>query len=669
MVYSDIKLYRLFLVGFLVEGDCVGRDIMFGNGRKTIGVFITQVHQEFQEILSKGICKRAKELGYNVAFFANFLGYGEFQYELGERSIALLPRYQDLDGIIILPDTMFVQDFDKCIRDHVAKYANCPVVSVRQKIEEYHNVLIDDSSVLDEIIHHFIVDHGYKKINFLTGPKDNPVSSERLEAFKRIMHEHKLVVEEDQTYYGDFWKFKGYDAVELWFSDLDKRPEAIICANDYMAITVCNALAERGISVPEDVAVSGCDNMAITEDFCPTITTAGIPVFEMGMEAVDKIYMQNNNMPQEKNSYLSTVTSWRESCGCKPMGNRGALTNRRNRIIKELESKDKAIYNNAFMSVELTNIKTLEELDRRLASYTYMNEGFASFYMCLYKDWELFGQEDNTAITLTNNMVMEVGIKNGEWLQRLEFMRPCLLPPIHVGEEPQVFFFNMLHYQEVCYGYTAISFTEGQVYKPSYQGWLINVCNALENIRIHNVVNGLVNRLEDISIKDDLTGLYNRRALEQLGKKYLGQCIRRKTKLMVFSADVDKLKYINDNFGHASGDIAIRTVADALVYAAEDDELCIRVSGDEFVVIGMDYDQMKINEFINRFEVKLDQVNKESTHEFKVYVSFGWSIIKPNESSSIEDCLIVSDAKLYQQKYQKETIRLKYKGEFLDPKV
>ena len=638
----------------------IGEIDMFGNGRKTIGVFITQVQQEFQEVLSRGICQKAKELGYNVAFFANFLGYGEFQYEAGERSIALLPRYQDFDGIIIMPDTMFVQGFDKCIRDHITKYSNCPVVSVRQEIDDYYNVLIDDTSVLDEIIHHFIVDHGYQRINFLTGPKDNPVSHVRLEAFKRIMKEHNLPVEEDQTYFGDFWKYRGYDAVRHWFSGTKERPEAIICANDYMAITVCNALAERGIFVPEDVAVSGCDNNAITEDFSPTITTAGIPAFEMGLEAVEKIHRHNEHISQERNSIVSTVTSIRESCGCKPAGERKVLTYRRNRIINELEAKDKSIYNNSFMSVELTNVKTLNELGRKLASYTYMNEGFSSFYMCLYKNWETLGQEEDEGEKLDDEMVMEVGIKNAEWLQRVEFRRPQLIPPAYVGDEPQVFFFNMLHYQEICYGYTAINFKDDQVYKSSYQGWLINVCNALENIRIHNVLNQLVSRLEDMSIKDELTGLYNRRALQQLGRKYLEQCIRHGTKLMVFSADMDKLKYINDNFGHASGDLAIKTVAEALLCAARDDELCIRISGDEFVVIGMDYEPAKMMEFIDRFEDTLEQSNQENEREYKVYVSYGWYIIKPNESTTIEDCLIVSDSKMYQQKYQKETLLLKH---------
>jgi diguanylate cyclase (GGDEF)-like protein len=123
---------------------------------------------------------------------------------------------------------------------------------------------------------------------------------------------------------------------------------------------------------------------------------------------------------------------------------------------------------------------------------------------------------------------------------------------------------------------------------------------------------------------------------------------------MVFSADMDKLKFINDNYGHASGDIAIRTVADALRYAARDGELCIRVSGDEFVVIGMDYDQEKIEGFTGRFEARLRQVNQESNRGFQGYVSYGWCIIKPEAETTIEDCLLISDAKMYQQKTRKQ---------------
>jgi diguanylate cyclase (GGDEF)-like protein len=632
---------------------------MFGNNRKTIGVFITQAHLEYQKTLCKGISIRAKELGYNVAIFSNFLGYGEQRYEDGEQSIVMLPKYEDLSGIIILPDTMFMHDYDIRAIEVIKARANCPIVSVRQKIDEFYNVLIDDTLVLNEIIQHLIVDHGYKRINFLTGKRENLASHLRLDAFKKIMSEHGLTVEEDQIYFGDFWKEKAYDAVDFWLSDTKQAPEAIVCANDYMALAVCDALEKRGLTIPDDIAVTGCDNIEISESYHPSITTAAISILEMGMGAVEKIDKHNRGIAQEKDTYYTSITKWRESCGCKTPWKPGSNTYKKNRIIEELEAKNKEIYYNSFMSADLTNIVTIEELGQKLASYINIIEGFDSLYICLYKDWEQLGNGDNSSLMGNDDMIMETGIRRGEWLQKTEFSRQNYLPPQYMGDEPQVFFFNILHYQEVCFGYAAISLSEMGAYKSSYQSWLINICNSLENIRINNVLNRLVRRLEDMYIKDDLTGLYNRRALSELVPKQLKDCIDNKLKLLVFSADMDKLKFINDNFGHAGGDTAIKAVADALRSAAREGEICIRVSGDEFVVIGIDYNLNKLERFISDFEQELDRYNLNSKTGFKVCVSYGWTLINPNENTTIEDCLMITDSKMYQEKYKKEALRLR----------
>lgn len=568
----------------------------------------------------------------------------------------------DLAGIIMLPDTMFVKDFESHIIENIRKYATCPVVSVRQRADGFYNVLIEDDSVLDDIIHHFIEHHGFTRINFLTGPKENPVSTARLNAFKRIMASHDLPVEEDRVYYGDFWKVVPYDAVSHWLADPDpkKRPEAIICANDYMAVTVCNALTERGILVPGDIAVSGCDNIEVAEDFSPPITTVGMPVFEMGTEAVNKIYKHNHKIHQEECSYLKSITYIRESCGCRIRRKQEYVLRRRNRIINEVENKDKAISNNAYMSIDLTGVTMLDILDSKLASYTYLNEGFASFYMCLYEGWDSYIGDDDAKLHNKCDTIMEVGMKNGDWLQKVRFNKRDLLPPVYMDAEPQFFYFNMLHHQEKCYGYTAISFYKAQAYKPSYQGWLINVCNALENVKIHSELNRLVYRLEDMSVKDELTGLYNRRALQTLGQKYLEQSIQNHGRLMVFSADMDNLKYINDNYGHAKGDLVIKTVADALFLAAKDDEICIRMGGDEFSVIGVEYDDSKMTRFVTDFEEAIKKFNRDGNHGFKVSISYGWSITQANEYTKLEECLNTADARMYQQKYEKEALRLRH---------
>mgnify|MGYP001038457689 FL=1 len=100
-----------------------------------------------------------------------------------------------------------------------------------------------------------------------------------------------------------------------WMPNPEKRPEAIICANDYMAITLCWALSKMGFEVPKDVAVSGCDNIGQSQDFIPSITTVGQPLFEMGLEAVKKIHRHLNNIQQEMVTYLPGKTYIRESCG------------------------------------------------------------------------------------------------------------------------------------------------------------------------------------------------------------------------------------------------------------------------------------------------------------------------------------------------------------------
>ena len=630
---------------------------MIANGRKTIGVFISQVFGEYQSNLSKGISKRAKELDYNVAFFTYFNGYGQYRYDIGERGIADLPVYEDLDGIIIATDTMGVQGLEEGIRDNIKKHSRCPVVSVQRKAEEYYNVIIDNHSVLEEIICHFIEVHGYTRINFLAGPKGLLDSDMRLDSYKRILPQYNIQIEEDRIYYGDFWKKTGYQAVEHWLGSPLEKPQAIICANDFMAITVCNALEKYGFSVPEDIAVSGCDNIADTIKHQPAITTVMIPAFEMGWEAVNKIHIHNEGQKQENNSFLKTESIFRESCGCNSSEK---LENgkRKSSWITTIDALEKSITQNAYMSTDLTGLTKLDEINEKLRTYAYHNIGFDSFYMCLQKDWDnFFGNGEKDLVSKWDDMTMEVGIKEGVDLDKVKFSKRELIPKQYLDDKPQIFYFAMLHHQENCFGYAAISFKKIQTYVRTYQAWLINICNALENVRIHGELNRVVSELEDMSIRDAMTGLYNRRGIELLGTKYLKQCVDEHRTIMFFIADMDNVKFINDKYGHVHGDIAIKAVAEALQKAADDDEICMRCGGDEFLVIGIEYNDEKMNNFITNLQEGLDAFNQNSGYEYKVCVSYGWNIVMPNKKTSIEEYINVSDSRMYQMKAKRRPWR------------
>ncbi len=626
--------------------------LMFGNGRKTIGVFVTKIYRDFQENVCRGICKRAKELGYNVAFFSRFTEHDESKFAFGERNISELPNYKFLDGVILVGSSIKPSRFHEKVKKHIDGNNACPAVMVKNETEGYYNVSVNNEIILEEIIRHFIEHHGYKKINFLAGPKGYTDSDKRLNCFLRVMGEYGLKVEERQIYYGDFWKSKAYNAAMEWMYNPEERPEAIICANDHMAITLCMALTKMGYDVPEDIAVSGCDNTRKSQDYIPSITSVGQPLLELGTEAVNKIYKHNNNIVQEETTYLEGKTYIRESCGCEVKHNKKEIKEKRNHILFELEEKEDNIIANSQSSIDLTGITKIEELDRKIVNHDYLNDGYPSYFMCLFKDWDISLNNGNRLKIDNGPVTMAVGKKDALRLDVVEFDRSHILPPKYMGEEPQFYVFNMLHHQERCFGYTAINFFEPRAFNPSYQGWTINVSNALENIRIHSEITHLVYKLEDLHVKDVMTGIYNRRGLT-FGKEYLKQCKERQVNILVISLDIDNLKDINDTFGHACGDEAIKSVSRALEHASEDDEICIRMGGDEFSVIGMEYNEDKLKAFKKKFYDYLNEKNQTEGHDYTINISYGYNMDIPNKDTTLEEYLNIADGRMYDQKKKK----------------
>lgn len=631
---------------------------MFGNNRKTIGVFTINVNECFQDAFCKGIITKARELDYNVIFFCNFAAYGIKYYEAGELHMTEIPCYEELDGIIITPDVM---DIDNLFEDYKLKIksrSKCPVVSIRTIVDDYYNVIVDNNVIMDDLIRHFIEVHGFNKINFLSGPLGSPDADGRLNSYKKILAEYNIPLDEKRIYYGNFWKNCGEAAVEYWLSNMDELPQAIICANDYMAFSVYKALTERGIKVPDQIALSGCDDINDAADFNPALTTVRVPCFDMGMEAVAIIDRHNKGIKQPKYSVMDTNTVIRSSCGCK--NSRLTETEKQRNYVIERDELQDEIINNAFMSADFTGMSTSDQLFEAIWKYIYLNKNVSRFFMCLFDNWDSFHNGKNEEKqNICDELIMEIGMKDDERFTKVRFSGKELIPPAFTENKPAFYYISMLHHQGQCFGYVGISFSKIQTYMRSFQAWLINISNALENIRIHEELNRLVYKLEDMSIRDALTDIYNRRVIDTLGKKYLKHCLEEQTQLMVFTADLDKLKDINDKYGHSYGDSAIKAVANSLQKAADDDELCIRHGGDEFMAIGIDYDEEKLKKFIDKFISDINKFNILNQYEYNIYVSYGYKLAVPDADSSIESFLVEADQLMYQQKKAKEARNIK----------
>jgi LacI family transcriptional regulator len=167
-----------------------------------------------------------------------------------------------------------------------------------------------------EVTTHMIDVHGCRDLVFLAGPAESPDSQERFAGFAEAMAEADLPVPRRPAAVGGFTEAGGRLAVQRMLAE-GRRPQAIVCGNDEMAIGALAALRAAKLRVPGDIAVTGFDDIAAARHGRPALTTVRQPMRELGEQAVHMLLdrIADPTAPP-KSAVLPTETVIRRSCGC-----------------------------------------------------------------------------------------------------------------------------------------------------------------------------------------------------------------------------------------------------------------------------------------------------------------------------------------------------------------
>ncbi len=628
---------------------------MFANGRKTIGLFVFNTHGDFQNDICRGMAVRTEELGYNLAIFASYGNYGaQTAYPQGEISILDLPAYEDFAGIVLCLDTFNIPGSVERVMENIKQKATCPVVSLRVPLENASNILIDDYGTMEGIIRHVIEEHGKKRVAFLTGPRDRADAQKRLSCFQKVMEEHGYPIEEHQIFYGDFWKNEGKHACD-WFLAAEEPPEAIICANDYMALAVIDELFLRGISVPDDILVTGYDGIEEGAVYIPSLSSVHVDFIDMARRAVDLIDRHQEDNKTEK-IYAVTRTIVRESCGCMEKGH--ILTKQqRCRQHREHASRENLEMQFSFMTINLGQVKEIRDMHQVIEKYVYNIAGFRDYFICLRDDIE--DKTEDAFVGYTDKMHVRVAMRDRANMQEIDlaFDRSDLIPPEFTGEGPQCYYFFPLHSDERNFGYEALSFERRDQRAEAYVRWNIAISNAIDNILNQKRMNDLIYELQNMYIQDVMTGLYNRRGFEKYARMQFLQAKAGGSVVCVIGIDMDGLKPINDIYGHHEGDSALRSVGYAIQEASHPGQIGARIGGDEFEVIFPCEGEADVKEWIHVFETSLDNYNKKSGNPYEVHASWGYKVGIPMPEDTIESFMSESDDIMYRNKLENKRRR------------
>lgn len=178
-------------------------------------------------------------------------------------------------------------------------------------------IRIDNRGAAKSMVN-YLISLGHKRIGVISGLKDNPHAIDRLEGYKEALAEAGIPFEKDLIAEGDFTMWSGLNAA-FQFCNMKNRPTAIFSMNDEMAIGAMQTLKSQGIRIPEDISVTGFDDIAYAKYSDPSLTTISQPAEEMGKMAMDMLLKVIEGEPlSQRECVLPTEFIIRKSTGPAP---------------------------------------------------------------------------------------------------------------------------------------------------------------------------------------------------------------------------------------------------------------------------------------------------------------------------------------------------------------
>ena len=633
------------------------------NGRKTVGYFLGGITGNLQRRLCKALYNAAKNSGYDMFFF-NFIGkigmeyedYAEYEYKM----LDIIP-YDRLDAIVFDNSNLLLPDIRKRIRSKLDE-CKCPIASVGDPCDEFVQVHFDNISGIAEMVRHFVRHHGFDRIGFMSGPEDNVDANKRLEAFRGAMRECGLPENGVGVYHGDMWYHRGKEAVDFFFGECEQTPQAIVCANDYMAIAVCDALEERGINCPEDVCVSGFDNVLEARNHTPVITTVTRDEGRVAEAIFDMFerYYKGESLTDENGKpfhlVLPTDNLYTESCGCKKPEN---TENDKNAASHKVLTMLYYILDTEAAMLEMNRVSEIDGMTGTFAKYSKNIGAYSKYFLLAYTDEKGRYSYETEMEKPTHLVYPAVWIDNTGTSVRPE---GCITTdqfiPVDTSDEPYCYYISHIHFGDHAFGYSAIMMDSDEPFNEFYSVWTVNISISLETLLQRNKVRRLVQDLESESTHDRLTGMLNRRGFEKESDRVYRELSNDPESVMtVVMIDMDKLKHINDRYGHKEGDFAISMLGNAILSSCGKGDISGRTGGDEFYIIMPGKDVKYAEKAVRHVRRKLEEAVRSSGKEYKIDISCGIYFANIAKQDGLEGFLRESDERMYAEKRGKHVER------------
>ena len=424
--------------------------------RKTIAVLGAQLSRLWGAEFMAGVLESAKAHDMNVIYFVGGRPVALAAPEPGRQSYGLydLIRPDQFDGVLLTADIAHGTSADD-IKNFCRVFAPTPVASFAVQAEGVSSFTADNTGGMRSVIRHLIEAHGYKRIAFVRGPQGHLESDLRFNAYKDELKAHDIRFDEHLVLEGDHTPESGRAAVRTLLDKLGIQVQAIAASNDRMAFGVMEALQQRGIQVPDKIALTGFDDVKESQSLGVPLTTVHQSFTEAGRQAFGALVKRMNGEQVDEVNILPVQLVIRWSCGCLPesvqraivlpkeVAHTGRLENKREAAIHALfgaasipeNDASKSLYRDVFgrtWDVFLASLRESDKSDAFMKTVQAMvevlqNNGYDSTtwhnIISTFRKYALGGISSTTTMLRAENLFQQARLLVGELSQRAQAYR------------------------------------------------------------------------------------------------------------------------------------------------------------------------------------------------------------------------------------------------------
>ena len=625
--------------------------------RKRIAVLVASIDREYQQDFASGLVSAGVQNDVDICIF-NSQGHMNVAIstssEVGESMIYDLPDLDEFDGVISMLATMGNDVAYHKVTEVLEplKQKGKPHISIDVPQEGAVCIRFDDAVSVGELTEHLINEHGARRIAFVSGPLNSNVSIARLEACREALRRHGLELDNRLIFDGEWTRVGGRRAAEAILEAGGELPDAVICANDDMALSIIECFNEHGIRVPRDVAVIGFD--ALREAVMRGLTTICRPVDRSARKAIEVLCRWiASEVPETDSIILPTIPIYGESCGCAQ--NFEHMNDKLRALGTERWNMETILTRVSMFSGTLAGVGDEQEAAEKIREFV-ASWDIREMYLCVDPAICREAASGSADRAYPEEMLLLYGIRNGKEYKPVLFDRRDLVPALQeMRKNTACLVFCPLYYRNRNFGYVVMDHGSGT--GAALYSVLMLLNGALISLFLQTNIKNYASTIANMAVHDIMTGMLNRRGYMEQAPAMMEQARREQKVFAIISMDMDNMKRINDTYGHLKGDEAICRMGKAIEFLQAEGMTPVHISGDEFQAFGITDSTEHAKKLIPMIRAAMERQNRQDPWICDLSASLGVYAAIPAEDDGIDEFMTRADREMYADKTRRRQVR------------